>query len=158
MQFSMWYLLKCYMRLSLFLLAVNIVDAVPAGNLRLSEQEFVSRAHLPAPRAPFANTAHLRDSIIDTIWRYFYPSVSQSQRQRPKTSDALLQLYTQYADQLVLRFNVSTPGQAASLAEAADVLFLDTWAAAENWVDIRLPKDVVCGPSPPHVCLRLAIY
>lgn len=44
---------------------------------------------------------------------------------------------------MVLRFNISSADEAASLSEAADVLLLDVWEFAEDWVDIRLAKDIV---------------
>lgn len=48
-----------------------------------------------------------------------------------------------YGRDVVLRFNVTTEDEAASLAEAADVLFLDVWDFTEDWLDVRLAKDVV---------------
>jgi len=44
---------------------------------------------------------------------------------------------------VVLRFNISTAEEAASLAEAVDVLMLDVWEFAHDWVDIRLSKDII---------------
>ncbi|CAK3999261.1 metallocarboxypeptidase ECM14 [Lecanosticta acicola] len=51
--------------------------------------------------------------------------------------------FTRYTGDLVLRFNISTQDEAASLAEAADTLLLDVWEFAQNWVDIRLSKESV---------------
>ncbi|PPJ52703.1 hypothetical protein CBER1_11122 [Cercospora berteroae] len=48
-----------------------------------------------------------------------------------------------YGGDLVLRFNMSTSEESASLAEAADTLMLDVWQFAHDWVDIRLSKDSV---------------
>lgn len=48
-----------------------------------------------------------------------------------------------YGGDLVLRFNLSTAQESASLAEAADTLMLDVWEFAHDWVDIRLSKDSV---------------
>ncbi|KAL8707876.1 MAG: hypothetical protein Q9220_007160 [cf. Caloplaca sp. 1 TL-2023] len=48
-----------------------------------------------------------------------------------------------YGGDLVLRFDIDTPEEAAALAEAVNVLFLDVWEFNPNWVDIRLSKDVV---------------
>jgi extracellular matrix protein 14 len=52
-------------------------------------------------------------------------------------------LVARYNDDVVLRFNISTVDEARSLAEATNVLFLDVWESHEQWVDIRLSKDVV---------------
>jgi extracellular matrix protein 14 len=54
----------------------------------------------------------------------------------------------------VLRFNISTAEESASLADAADTLLLDVWGFAHNWVDIRLSKDTVpllLGLLPPSL-------
>lgn len=52
-------------------------------------------------------------------------------------------LRAQYANELVLRFNVSTTDEEAALAEAAARLFLDVWAFTDDFVDIRLHADDV---------------
>ena len=44
---------------------------------------------------------------------------------------------------MVLRFNINGPEEMKSLAEASNILFLDVWASTDEWVDIRLAKDVV---------------
>ena len=52
-------------------------------------------------------------------------------------------LLAKYGDDVVLRFNLTTPQEEKALAEAADTLFLDVWEATNNWADIRLRKDDV---------------
>lgn len=47
---------------------------------------------------------------------------------------------------MVLRFNITNEHEAAALAEASNALYLDVWEFSENWVDIRLAKDVVRLP------------
>lgn len=59
------------------------------------------------------------------------------------TPSALNQLRAQYANELVLRFNVSTTDEEAALADAAARLFLDIWAFTDNFADIRLHADEV---------------
>ncbi|KAI9780457.1 MAG: putative metallocarboxypeptidase ecm14 [Geoglossum umbratile] len=54
-----------------------------------------------------------------------------------------LNLRTKYDGDIVLRFNITTTDEANALAEAASVLFLDIWGSSNNWVDIRIAKDVV---------------
>lgn len=51
--------------------------------------------------------------------------------------------YPTYGEDLLLRFNISTHEESASLAEAADTLLLDVWEFTKNWVDIRLSKETV---------------
>ncbi|KAL6863195.1 putative metallocarboxypeptidase ecm14 [Amphichorda felina] len=52
-------------------------------------------------------------------------------------------LRTQYANELVLRFNVTNFEEESALAKAADRLFLDVWAFTDDYVDIRLQADEV---------------
>ncbi|KAI7563178.1 hypothetical protein KC319_g9506 [Hortaea werneckii] len=51
--------------------------------------------------------------------------------------------FARYGGDVVLRFNISTHDEAKSLAEAADTLLLDVWEFTQDWVDIRLAKDIV---------------
>ena len=43
----------------------------------------------------------------------------------------------------MLRFRLKTDDEVKALAEAIDILYLDVWEVAEEWVDIRIAKDVV---------------
>lgn len=52
-------------------------------------------------------------------------------------------LPAQYGDDVVLRFRIQSEAEAAALAEAVTVLFLDVWEFTADWVDIRLSKRVV---------------
>ncbi|KAF2808724.1 uncharacterized protein BDZ99DRAFT_499143 [Mytilinidion resinicola] len=52
-------------------------------------------------------------------------------------------LLARYGQDIVMRFTIRTAEEASALAEATDVLFLDVWEFNDNWVDIRLAKDVV---------------
>ena len=47
---------------------------------------------------------------------------------------------------MVLRFHISSVGEAEALVEAIDVLILDVWEFTADWVDIRLSKDIVSLP------------
>ena len=59
--------------------------------------------------------------------------------QRPLPASTL----ARYGGDVVVRFNVSTAEETRSLAEAADTLLLDVWEFSQDWVDIRLAKDIV---------------
>lgn len=71
---------------------------------------------------------------------------------RPTESGPSRQTLAQYGNQLVLRFNITSEEQAASLSEASDILFLDIWGSGANWVDLRVAKDVVCIQIFPVLC------
>ncbi|KAF2400822.1 hypothetical protein EJ06DRAFT_493346 [Trichodelitschia bisporula] len=81
----------------------------------------------------------LSDGLISYIWPVPPPPESP-----PTSPPKDIGLYaSQYKDQVVLRFNVSTPAEAESLAIASDDLYLDVWGFSDNWVDIRLDTAVV---------------
>lgn len=114
----------------LFALAVPIF-AVP----------YTTDCALPAPWKRFSSY------IIELIWGQPKSPSSKpldgfngSKGARKLPGDVL----SRYGRDMVVRFNVSSSDEAAALAEAADVLFLDVWEFADDWVDIRLGTDVVC--------------
>lgn len=80
--------------------------------------------------------------LIESTW-----GIRGSPRASDGTSHATAPLsqhsFARYGGDVVLRFNISTVEEAASLAEAADVLMLDVWEFAYDWVDIRLSKDII---------------
>lgn len=96
------------------------------------------------PQRPQSWT-RLRDTIILRIWG---PSPSLSSQSSclyaecSKTS-APSTLRARYGGDVVLRFKIKTANEARALAEAADTLYLDVWQYADDWVDIRVAKDVV---------------
>lgn len=59
-------------------------------------------------------------------------------------------LSARYGQDMVLRFNVSTVEETRAIAEAAEDLYLDIWEFSDNWVDIRLAKDIVGLPLLVH--------
>ncbi|KAH7061165.1 carboxypeptidase B precursor [Macrophomina phaseolina] len=90
----------------------------------------------------------LSDRILTALWAP--PGAATSPGAAPHDSTARGgrssppgTLLARYGEDMVLRFNVSTEHEAVKLAEAANTLFLDVWDFNENWVDIRLAKDVV---------------
>jgi extracellular matrix protein 14 len=85
-----------------------------------------------------------RPKTADNVMAYSRPDRGQSaQRAGPR-----------YNDHVVLRFNISTVDEAKSLAEATNILLLDVWESDDNWVDIRLSKDVVCSSSAQPIILH----
>lgn len=78
----------------------------------------------------------LRDGAIEFFFGR-HPTKAASQTPVPYA------LRAQYANELVLRFNVTTTDEEAALAAAAARLFLDVWAFTDDYVDIRLHSDEV---------------
>lgn len=121
--------------LALPALLAAFVVAVPSP--RENEQQPLLQPIQPAWRA-------LSSWAIRSIWslegklRADYDSLPDLSR-----SQLSPQTHARYGDDVVLRFRASTSEEVKSLAEAVDILLLDVWAFTEDWVDIRLGKDVV---------------
>ncbi|PTB72555.1 Zn-dependent exopeptidase [Trichoderma longibrachiatum ATCC 18648] len=82
----------------------------------------------------FPVLTRLRDAAIELV---FGRHPSKAAPTAPSFSPA------RYANQLVLRFNVTTADEEAALAEAAAQLLLDIWAFTDEYVDIRLAASQV---------------
>jgi extracellular matrix protein 14 len=89
----------------------------------------------------------LRNTIIHQIWG---PAPAPAFGSQPpylgphsSTSSMPSTLRARYGGDVVLRFRIKTAEEARALAEAADTLYLDVWEYAQDWVDIRMAKDVV---------------
>lgn len=127
-----------------------LVSAVPSS----TTAEF----HSPAPdtppsrfsqgRSPLRIWTKLRDSIIETVWRLPARQRNQHTTELPAPlSNAPASIRTRYGDDVVLRFTIQSENDIQALKEASNVLFLDIWASTDEWVDIRLAKDVVSAHS-----------
>nr|AJD23176.1 zinc carboxypeptidase [Onygena corvina] len=86
----------------------------------------------------------LRDSIVESVW-------GPPQRGRgceigtknQAASRAPATLQARYGEDVVLRFTIKTQDQMKALIDASNVLFLDVWGTHDEWVDIRLSRDVI---------------
>jgi extracellular matrix protein 14 len=86
----------------------------------------------------------LRDSLIQRIWGapQRHENHADCTHRRPKFS-APLNFRTRYNGDVVLRFKIKSEEDAKALVEVSDILYLDVWESTNEWVDIRLAKDVV---------------
>ncbi|RFU80878.1 hypothetical protein TARUN_1325 [Trichoderma arundinaceum] len=107
----------------------------PAHGAGIGTSRIPSTSNRQAPTHVFPFLTKLRDSAIELIFG----------RHPSKAAHASTPSYSQsrYANELVLRFNVTTDDEEAALAEAAARLFLDVWAFTNEFVDIRLHTDEV---------------
>lgn len=130
-----------------------LVSAVPSS----TSGEFHPPAANPPPthlsqgRSPLRIWTKLRDSVIETIWRLPHgqrdPHTAALPVPLPK---APASIRTRYGDDVVLRFTIQFQSDVEALTEASNILFLDIWGSTDEWVDIRLAKDVVSilRPTP----------
>lgn len=134
-----WVIILC------FVLLAHEVPAVPAGSSitpppPLEPVQFIAQTQ--APRRPWSR---VRDSIIETIWRV--PRTKQSHGKYAQ--DALrgslppAKVLTRYGSDVVLRFDLRDAKEAQALADAVNILFLDVWDSTDEFVDIRLAKEIV---------------
>lgn len=93
----------------------------------------------------------LRDAVVETLWgapeHDHRKPFSAGRPSGSLSSPAPSSLQARYGNDVVLRFSVESPSQVAALREASNILFLDVWSSTDEWVDIRLAKDVVCRHS-----------
>ncbi|KAI7261869.1 hypothetical protein KC345_g9638 [Hortaea werneckii] len=87
----------------------------------------------------------LSGKLIDTVWGLTHDGHSPIANIAKADAQAPPHTFARYGGDVVLRFNISTHDEAKSLADAADTLLLDVWEFTQDWVDIRLAKDIV-GP------------
>ena len=116
---------------SLLLLAVSTLLAPTASAVPSYPQPPPlpqQTSHRPAWRS-------VTDAIVRNIWS---PPVDS--RPEPVANSPS---HHKHSDDVVVRFNISNAQDASSLADAADTLFLDLWEFTDDWVDIRMQKDLV---------------
>lgn len=83
----------------------------------------------------------LRDTIIEKLWSIPAKSAHHSSTNVSPPTPELFR--ARYGSDVVLRFQVRTEDEAKALLQAADILFLDIWEGTNEWVDIRVAKDIV---------------
>ena len=138
-------LVSSFRTLLLFAATLSPSIAIPtdSANLYLPlPQSTISVPH--RPQTVRGSFTRLRDSLIQQIWGV--PSRRETEANcnhaRPKSS-APLNFRAKYDGDVVLRFKIKSEEEAKALAEVSDILYLDVWESTDEWVDIRLAKDVI---------------
>ncbi|EFQ99130.1 ECM14 [Nannizzia gypsea CBS 118893] len=107
-------------------------------------------------RTPSAWT-RLRDSLVESVWGLPQRKEGGEWRTRNQVttaSRAPATLQARYGEDVVLRFTIKTQEEVKALVEASNILFLDVWGSHDDWVDIRLSRDVIpslLGLLPPSL-------
>lgn len=107
--------------------------------LQSSPQQFSSQEGL---------AVRFRNSAIRWLWSH--PSSCEN-RVAPEIRE---NSWSQYRDDVVLRFNLSSAAESIALGEAANTLFLDVWQHTGSWVDVRIAKATVSAV----ICLSLEVH
>ncbi|ORY15212.1 hypothetical protein BCR34DRAFT_478283 [Clohesyomyces aquaticus] len=139
--------------LSLLLLGPSLGAAAPHAASEQCSFLFNTHCHGSTPR-PWRR---LSDAIIGRIWGL--PDKQKSLGGDNGAAAApggtpVRKLLARYGEDIVMRFTIGTAEEASALADASDILFLDVWEFNDNWVDIRIAKDVVpslLGLLPPSL-------
>ncbi|KIW88240.1 uncharacterized protein Z519_11351 [Cladophialophora bantiana CBS 173.52] len=131
-----------------FLRCILIISTLIITTISVPTSESFSRTSLqnkaifPPRERPAGPFRRFRDAIIERIWsipnRYSYKSSSIS-----KAARAPENFRARYGCDVVLRFQVKSEEEAKAISEAADILYLDIWEATNEWIDIRIAKEVV---------------
>ncbi|KAL2432797.1 Inactive metallocarboxypeptidase ECM14 [Exophiala dermatitidis] len=135
-----------------FALSVPTTDPSSSAEFPTSLRPKAIYSHTEKPVGPFRR---LRNALIERIWSIpgssapeYTPTSASSPGVAPENFRA------RYGADVVLRFRVNSEDEARALAEASNILYLDIWEATDEWVDIRIAKDVVpsfIGLLPPSL-------
>ncbi|KAF2434598.1 hypothetical protein EJ08DRAFT_685907 [Tothia fuscella] len=99
------------------------------------------------PQSQQPSWRRITNHLVAKIWNV--PAVQMPLREKkihvvtPAAESRAGRLAARYGQDIVLRFNVSTASEARAIAEATEDLYLDVWAFNDNYVDIRLAKNIV---------------
>jgi extracellular matrix protein 14 len=124
----------------------------PLSNLLLLAAVLPISLALPTDRSHTTTSPlrRLQDAIFEKRWT---PSRRLSSRTQPdKTLPSNLR--ARYGGDVVLRFTISSREELQAISEAADILYLDIWESTDQWVDIRIAKDMLpsfLGLLPPSL-------
>ncbi|KAF1730924.1 putative metallocarboxypeptidase ECM14 [Beauveria bassiana] len=88
-----------------------------------------------APLFPFLTK--LRDSAVEVLFGR-HPTKDSA-----RSMASINSLRNKYANEIVMRFNVTNMEEEKALAEASSRLFLDVWGVTRDYVDIRMPTNQV---------------
>ncbi|KAN0082313.1 hypothetical protein V8E54_003611 [Elaphomyces granulatus] len=142
-------LLQHYPAFSLFLLCAllcaSLVLSVPAGSSIVPPPPLEPLSLFAKKQDPRRPWVRFRDAIIEKIWGINKKPSSSSYPWKDPYDDHSppSKALARYGSDVVLRFELRHSGEAAALANAINVLFLDVWASTETFVDLRLAQEMI---------------
>ncbi|EXJ87286.1 hypothetical protein A1O3_04245 [Capronia epimyces CBS 606.96] len=127
---------------NILVLSIAIPIALSIPTTDSSPTSLRPKAIYPLTERPAGPLRRLRDALIKRIWSIPDTPVHRLSS-TPPPSHAPENFRARYGGDVVLRFQVNTEDEAKALSEATDILYLDIWESTNEWVDIRIAKDVV---------------
>lgn len=128
--------------LNLLLFCPWLIAAAPPS----AHSHHLPKAHTDG-HSPASSWRQFADAVIHRIWglpvKQKPLSAIKSHRPSLTGGSPSRKLLARYGEDIVIRFNVTSAEEATALAEATETLFLDVWEFNDDWVDIRIAKDVV---------------
>ena len=122
--------------------AVPLSCAVPTTDPPTSRSRSLNDNTISHTSTFFSNPLRtLRDAVIERIWTV--PTKSKPKSCHTSPAPVPSNYRARYGNDVVLRFKIKTDDEIKALAEAVDILYLDVWEVAQEWVDIRIAKDMV---------------
>jgi extracellular matrix protein 14 len=101
--------------------------------------------HVPRPQRNRGRLVQWRDRVIRLLWNAGRHDLPDSANVKSSIADSAppTSLLARFGEDVILRFSIQSEAEAAAVADAVTVLFLDVWEFTTEWVDIRLSKRVV---------------
>lgn len=121
-----------------------LVSSIPSPPRLVEQEPFGSRPETSRPA-----WRRLSDRVIEKIWHIDEAAYDTGENRRQQWKEGTRHTRSRHGGDLLLRFNISTPEEAAALANVADFMYLDVWESNHEWVDIRMAKDTVGADVRP---------
>ncbi|KAA8908363.1 hypothetical protein FN846DRAFT_666445 [Sphaerosporella brunnea] len=119
------------LRRCILLAALIYLDLVSAATI----QKRGSLIPVPTPATP--------RTWKDRVRAVFFGRSEQPLQKKKEQTNRRHNPLSHYVHDIVLRFNISGPSEAAAMSDAINTLYLDVWSATSSHVDIRMPRGTV---------------
>ena len=128
--------------------------AVPTTESPFEQQLVLTQPSIPQPPSSPSLFTKICNTLIQTIWQNHKSSATSKTANSKGACPRTIQ--SRYGDDVVLRFKIKSEEEATAFTEATDLLYLDVWAATEDWVDLRISRKVQPWQHRPRSGRRLA--